>query len=322
MPGSEVAGPAVVVERAIVGLPGTRISAADYAARVIDADSLRERVESFPRWHYEFDLGGVRTPIFNRAHANRHAQRKEYFFSPLVQLCGGTLAGKRVLDLGCNAGYWSLAAIEAGADFVLGIDGREMHVDQANLVFEANGVEPNRYRFELGNIFELDLRGETFDIVLCLGLLYHVSRPFELMERMAAWNTDLLVIDSTLDSRVDGAYFRVVTQNLDDPRSALDRPIALRPTSKAVVALAEAYGYRCVMLRPRFSDWSGSKRYRNGTRRAFICSRQTSLAGLDVEPLTADARPSRREPSAVRSVARSPVVKRVRSRLSRLLARQ
>jgi len=112
---------------------------------VADPDALRARVESFPRWHYEFDLGDIRTPIADRSHVNRHAQRKKYFFSPLVQLCGGTLAGKRVLDLGCNAGYWSLAASDAGADFVLGIDGRQMHIDQANLVFEAMRVEPSRY---------------------------------------------------------------------------------------------------------------------------------------------------------------------------------
>ena len=102
-----------------------------------DTEALRERVASFPRWHYEFDLGGVRTPILDRAHVNRHAQRRAYFFAPLTRLCGGSLAGKRVLDLGCNAGFWSLAAIDAGADLVVGIDGRQMHIDQANLVFEA-----------------------------------------------------------------------------------------------------------------------------------------------------------------------------------------
>src|SRR5450759_3603387 len=98
--------------------------------------SLADRVDAFTQWHYEFDLGdGVVTPIFNRDHVNRHKQRARYFFDPLVNhCCGGSLAGKRVLDVGCNAGYWSLKALEAGADFVLGIDGRKMHVDQANLV--------------------------------------------------------------------------------------------------------------------------------------------------------------------------------------------
>jgi SAM-dependent methyltransferase len=277
-----------------------------------DTDALRARVESFPRWHYEFDLpGGVRTPIAQPTHANRHAQRKEYFFAPLVRLCGGTLAGKRVLDLGCNAGYWSLAAVEAGADFVLGIDGRQMHVDQANLVFEANGIEPDRYRFDLSDIFTLDLQDERFDVVLCLGLLYHISKPFELMERIAAWNTDLLVIDSTLDTEAQGPYFRMIAQNLDDPRSALDRPIALHPTSRAVVRLAEQFGYSSVMLRPRFTSWEGADRYRGGSRRAFNCSKQTPLEGLDVEPL----------PPATSRPATQRASRAVVARLRRLLLR-
>jgi SAM-dependent methyltransferase len=280
---------------------------------VSDADSLRSRVESFSRWHYEFDLGhGVRTPNASAGQANRHRQRKEYFFTPLVKLCGGTLAGRRVLDLGCNAGYWSLAAIEAGADFVLGIDGRQMHIDQANLVFEAKGVDPSRYRFDLADIFALDLHDEMFDIVLCLGLLYHVSKPFELMERMSRWNTDLLVIDTTLETDVAGAYFRIVQQNLDDPRAALDRPVALHPTWRAVVRLAEQYGYACVVLRPQFTSWHGAKRYRVGSRRAFLCAKRSPLSTLAAGDIEA-------EPPAPPARARRALNRRVAGRARRLL---
>lgn len=248
------------------------------------ADELRARVASFPQWHYEFDLGGgIRTPIFDPQHANRHAQRKEYFFSPLVQVCGGSLSGKRVLDLGCNAGFWSLAAVEAGADFVLGVDARRMHIDQANLVFEAKGVDPGRYRFELGDIFDLDLGEERFDVALCLGLLYHVSTPFQLLERISEWNTDLLVIDTTLATGVYGPYFKIVGQDLEDPRAAADLPVALHPTAQAVVALVKRYGYRTVMLRPEFTSWEGAERYAEGSRRAFMCAKRTSIAGLKTE---------------------------------------
>ena len=277
-------------------------------------ERLREQVASFPRWHYEFDLNGVRTPIDNRAHVNRHAQRKNYFFAPLVQLCGGSLAGKRVLDLGCNAGFWSLAAIDAGADFVLGIDGRQMHIDQANLVFDAKGVQPDRYRFQLSDIFELELHEKPFDIVLCLGLLYHVSKPFELLERISTWSDDLLVIDTALDALVAGAYFRVAQQDLDDPRSAVDRPIALHPTSAAVARLASQYGYRCVMLRPDFTSWEGSRSYREGRRRAFICAKQTPLNGLDTEAVGANVPDAPPPSSALLSLG-----SRLRQRLRRSL---
>lgn len=250
-------------------------------------DLLREQVASFSNWHYEFDLDGVRTPIFNPDHVNRHLQRGSYFFSPLVQLAGGSVAGKRVLDLGCNAGYWSLAAIDAGADFVLGIDGRQMHVDQAKLVFDVKEVDTTRYRFERADIFELELPAEPFDIVLCLGLLYHVSKPFELMERITTWNHDLLVIDTTLDTRAPGSYFRLHPQDLDDPRHAVDRPTALVPTGRAVVDLVEQFGYRSVALRPRFSDWTGAMDYRERRRRAFMCAKRTRLEGLDTDAVGA-----------------------------------
>ncbi|MEA2517439.1 MAG: tRNA (mo5U34)-methyltransferase, partial [Actinomycetota bacterium] len=123
-----------------------------------DAAELQRRIDEFDRWHYEFDLNGIKTPISDPTRVNRHNQRKRYFIDPIVQLLGGSLEGKRVLDLGCNAGFWSLAAIEAGADYVLGIDGRQMHVDQADLVFEVKGIDRGRYDFVTGNIFEYDFR--------------------------------------------------------------------------------------------------------------------------------------------------------------------
>lgn len=251
----------------------------------MNESELRERVAAFPTWHYEFDLDGVHTPIFDPTHINRHEQRHRYFFEPLVRLCGGSLAGKRVLDLGCNAGFWSLAAIEAGADFVLGVDGRQMHVEQASLVFEAKGVDPDRFRFQIGDAFAVDLADETpFDVVLCLGLLYHVSKPFELMERIASWNDDILVIDTTLDLR-RGPYFRLRGQDPDDPRSAVDRTLVLHPSKEAVARVARQFGYRVKMLRPCFTSWEGSFSYRTGTRRAFICAKRTALRGLDAEPI-------------------------------------
>ena len=46
----------------------------------------------------------------------------------------------------------------AGCDYVLGVDGRQMHVDQANFVFEVEGVESGRYDFVARDIFEIDFR--------------------------------------------------------------------------------------------------------------------------------------------------------------------
>jgi SAM-dependent methyltransferase len=249
------------------------------------SDQLRERVAGFPHWHYEFDLNGVRTPITNPEFANRHRERKRYFFDPLVNLCGGSLAGKRILDLGCNAGFWSLAALEAGADFVLGVEGRQMYMDQAQLVFETKGVGQDHYRFLAGDLFELDLDREApFDIVLCLGLLYHVSKPMSLFERVSSWNTDILLVDTTL-SLLPGAYMRVTEEKPEDRLTAVDHVTVFVPTRQAVAKLAREVGYSVVMLRPRFRSWEGARDYRVGSRRAFLCSKQTPLERLETEPI-------------------------------------
>ena len=250
---------------------------------------IREKIASFPRWHYQFNLKGNLTPIFKEGHMRRHRKRKKHFFDPLVELCGGTLERKRVLDLGCNAGFWSLQAIHAGAEYVLGVDGRQMHVDQANFVFEVKGVRKDRYDFEIGNVFDLDYeRLGTFDIVLCLGLLYHVSKPMELMELISGLNTDILIIDTTL-SKLDGSLLEIRQDRLEEPRDAIDYELVMVPTRKAVLDLVRQFGYSAVTLKPDFRnrqgdpDYRSAQDYKNGSRRVFLCAKKTKVTRLNAE---------------------------------------
>jgi tRNA (mo5U34)-methyltransferase len=253
---------------------------------MLSHQALAQRVASFPYWHYEFDLNGVRTPVVHPSQINRNQQRRRHVFDALLGVTGGNLAGKRVLDLGCNAGYWALEAIKLGADFVLGIDGREMHIEQAELVFEVNDIDPSRYEFATGNVFGFPY-GEhgPFDVVLCLGLLYHVSKPLELFEAIEPSNTDLLVVETNL-ARRPGSYFQLRREPLDHPLNAIDHETVFLPTRGAVQDLARQFGYEVVTLRPEFTSWEGAEDYRARARRAFLCSKRTSIngAGLAVEP--------------------------------------
>ena len=248
----------------------------------MDAEELRAKVASFERWHYPIDLGdGIVTPVRKPEKAfNRVAQRRRYFFDRLLSVTGGDLKGMRVLDLGCNAGYWSLQAIEAGADFVFGIDGRQMHVDQANLVFEAKGVDPNRYRFEVGNFLHRSFG--PFELVLCLGVLYHVSSPADLFDTMAATKAELLVID-TVVSPLAGNFIQLHTEPSDDYRdgisdSGAEDLVVGYPTRGAITMLANRLGYEAVALDTScISDFTRAQDYERGDRVAFICSRVRSL---------------------------------------------
>jgi tRNA (mo5U34)-methyltransferase len=250
----------------------------------MDTEELRKRVDSFPRWHYQFDLQGVKTPILNPKTVNRHEQRVRYFFEPLVNLYGGSLEGKRVLDLGCNAGFWSLKAIEAGCDYVLGIDGRQMHIDQANLVFEVNQVDKSRYSFRTGNVFTDDFSAEgPFDIVLCLGLMYHVNKPVELLEKMSAVNTDVLVIDTAI-SKYAGSGVRFGHDTLDGPKNAIDYETVFIPSRRGMIELARIFGYTVVPLALRATNFDGMKGYIRGGRLAFLCAKKSDLSSFGRQP--------------------------------------
>lgn len=245
--------------------------------------SLQERLDAFPVWHYQFEFeGGVTTRIYRPDYANRHIQRRRTFFDPLVELNGGSLAGRRVLDLGCNAGYWSLAAIEAGADYVLGVDGRQMHVDQANLVFEASGVDPARYHFETANIFDHDFGG-SFDIVLCLGLMYHIAKHIQLFEIMASVDPEFIVIDTTV-SLMPASVFKVEWEDsLENPRNAIDHELVLVPSRRAVLDMARQFGFDGVALAPQITDTTGMNDYCTMQRASFICARTVPLDAVQQE---------------------------------------
>jgi tRNA (mo5U34)-methyltransferase len=283
----------------------------------MDPTELRSRIEGLGRWHYQFEFeSGITTPIWKADRINRHAERSRYFFDRLLQVTCGSLRGRRVLDLGCNSGFWSLKAIEAGAEFVLGIDGRQMHVDQANFVFEAKGIDPARYRFELGNVLSHPVSGD-FDVAFCLGLLYHVSKPTELFEVMAGSGADILVIDTKV-SNLPGSCFAIRHEDLDDPRHAVDHELIFVPTRQAISALADQFGYRTAPLALDMRNTEGMKAYEMGRRVAFICARQADLGALPRESPPLEAQPGLRA-DALR-LARSST-RTIHRRLRRLLPR-
>lgn len=235
---------------------------------------LAARIAAFPRWHYAFDLRGHSTATPNITRARRHAQRLPYLLDPLVLACGGSLAGLRVLDLGCNAGFWSLAILRRGADFVLGVDARKMHLEQAALVFEVEGIDAARHRFVEADLMIADWNPwGRFDVVLCLGLLYHVNQPVELFSRIAATGARHVVVDTAL-SQLPGASLELHYEANADPRNAVASGFTFWPTLAAVAALAADQGYDAHVLDPAFATWEECDDYRNGRRRGFLLTRR------------------------------------------------
>src|SRR5678816_2267610 len=87
----------------------------------------------------------------------------------LSVLHGPSLAGKRVVDLGCLEGGFSLAMAQRGAT-VLGVDARERNLAKAKLLRDHFGLSNLDFIEADVNDFTRERFG-TFDIVLALGII-------------------------------------------------------------------------------------------------------------------------------------------------------
>jgi tRNA (mo5U34)-methyltransferase len=153
------------------------------------ADQIRERVTALGDWFHNIDLNGV--PTAPNHFLSDFPNVKWRTFAHAVP---EDLSGKSVLDIGCNGGFYSIEMKRRGADRVVGIDHDERYLNQARFAAEVTGMDIEFRRLEVYDIAEL---GERFDLVLFLGVLYHLRHPLlalDLIHEHAA--KDLLVFQS------------------------------------------------------------------------------------------------------------------------------
>lgn len=134
-------------------------------------DSLRERVDALGPWFQNIDLGrGVRT-----APDHFLGDYPAFKFRRFADAIPADLEGRSVLDIGCNAGFYSIEMKKRGAGRVLGIDSDERYLDQARLASETLGFPDIEYRNL--SVYDVGALGEKFDLVIFMGVLYHLRHP-------------------------------------------------------------------------------------------------------------------------------------------------
>jgi tRNA (mo5U34)-methyltransferase len=106
----------------------------------------------------------------------------------------GDLTGARALDIGCNAGFYAFELAARGAE-VLAIDLDEHYLRQAR--WAAGSLDPHgRVRFERMQVYELDVLAERFDVILFLGVLYHLRYPLLALDLVAERLAGTLVVQT------------------------------------------------------------------------------------------------------------------------------
>lgn len=131
--------------------------------------AIAERIAELGPWFHNLRLKGIQT-----APAHFLGDYPQVKFERFCDAIPQDLSGRTVLDIGCNAGFYAIEMKRRGADRVLGIDTDERYLAQAEFAAEVLGLD---VAFRQMSVWDLALLGERFDVVIFMGVLYHLRHP-------------------------------------------------------------------------------------------------------------------------------------------------
>jgi tRNA (mo5U34)-methyltransferase len=155
-----------------------------------DLESIEQEMRSLGWWYQHFDLpNGLRTGKGE----GYDAQARWNLMAPHVPV---DLADKTVLDLGGNAGFFSIQMKLRGASRCVLVDPFVEFNHQAQFAAAQFGVQLEIIN-EDAHIYCLTT-DDRFDYVIFLGLLYHLKYPGLVLDRLAEMTKHRIYIQSNI----------------------------------------------------------------------------------------------------------------------------
>jgi tRNA (mo5U34)-methyltransferase len=183
----------------------------------LSPDEIRKKAEALGPWFHNMEIREGIWTAPNHFLGNYPAIKWKNFSDAIPQ----DLTGKSVLDIGCNGGFYSIEMKKRGAARVLGVDFDETYLAQARFAAEVTGHD---IEFRRLSVYDLGQLAETFDVVIFMGVLYHLRHPLlalDLIHEHVA--KDMLVFQSMQRGSneamtVEENYTFWQTDHFDDPR--------------------------------------------------------------------------------------------------------
>jgi len=166
------------------------------AASALTRDQIEKRVRQLGKWFHNINLKGVQTAPDHFLGDYPNVKWREF-----AHAIPADLRGMSVLDVGCNGGFYSIEMKRRGASRVVGIDSNEKYLAQAQFAAEVCGAA---IEFCNLSVYEVGRLKEKFDVVLFMGVLYHLRHPLlalDLLHEHAVG--DMLVFQSLLRGSTD-----------------------------------------------------------------------------------------------------------------------
>jgi tRNA (mo5U34)-methyltransferase len=156
-------------------------------------------------WFYAFDLPDGRTtsPNVPPDTATIHTARLEMLWSVLQQTFDSCWSELSALDLACHQAWFASHLARRGLKDVLAVDVRAEHLDDATLIREVYGLD--RLRLARHDVRML-APGELgqFDVVLVLGLIYHLENPVGALRVARGHTRRLCLVETQLAPNISG----------------------------------------------------------------------------------------------------------------------
>ena len=205
------------------------------------------------------------TIVFDQPHSQRYMKAMAEYLKFVLPELRASRRLETALDSGCGIGLFSDLLQRSGFQ-VKGFDGRHQNVEEARrrfptIPFETINVESPEVT-QLGH----------FDLVLCLGLLYHLENPFRALRNLSALAKEVIMLQSVCaPSEQPLLLLRDECRGEDQGLNY----VALYPTESALVKMCYRAGfpfvYRSLRL-PEHEDFRTNHR-RKQFRKVLLASR-------------------------------------------------
>jgi tRNA (mo5U34)-methyltransferase len=160
-----------------------------------ESGQLAERISALGDWFHNLNLHGIPT-------APHHflGDFPNIKWSQIAGAIPPDLTGATVLDVGCNAGFYSIEMKKRGAKYVLGIDVDDRYLSQAGFAAETLGVD---IALRKCSIYAVDQLPGQFDYVLFMGVFYHLRYPLFALDKLIKKVAGKLVFQTMVRGSTD-----------------------------------------------------------------------------------------------------------------------
>jgi len=156
----------------------TRINAinSELTENETESTEIARRVSEMGEWFHNIDLKGV--PTAPEHFLGDFPRVKWKSIAPALP---ADLQGASVLDIGCNAGFYSVELKRRGAGRVLGVDVDDRYLAQARFVSDVLNLD---IEFAKCSVYDVDRIPGEFDYVIFMGVFYHLRYPLFALDKV------------------------------------------------------------------------------------------------------------------------------------------